>query len=77
MTDAHGLRVAEEVRALMARRRVSQQTLATALGVSQAAVSRRTTGLVPFSVSQLCVVAEVLEVPVDTLIGTAPAAVPA
>jgi hypothetical protein len=55
--------VAAEVRAEMARQRVSQQTLAGAVGISQAAISRRITGEVPFDVTELARVAEVLGVP--------------
>lgn len=57
----------------MARTRTSQTVLATALGLSQAAVSRRLVGAVPFDIAELYIVAEVLGVQVTTFL---PAAVP-
>lgn len=54
----------------MARRRVSQAAMARHLGVSQAAVSRRLQGVVPFDVVELERVADLLKVSVDTLMAT-------
>lgn len=68
MKHSHAERVAEEVRAAVARKRTTQGELAAALGLSQAAVSRRLVGMVPFSVSEIYVVAEVLGVAVSTLL---------
>lgn len=62
-------RVSGAVRAEMARARFSQQRIADALGLSQAAVSRRLTGEVPFSATELAVVAKLLNVRVGTLYG--------
>lgn len=57
-------RVAQEVRAEMARQRVSQTALAALLDTSQAAVSRRLRGQVPFDIIELEVIAARLGVPV-------------
>jgi transcriptional regulator with XRE-family HTH domain len=57
--------VAAEVRAEMARQRMSQQELARRLGVAQQTISRRHTGEVPWDVSELLAVAELLNVPVS------------
>jgi len=48
----------------MARQRMSQHELARRLGVTQTTISRRHTGEVPWDVSELLAVAEVLKVPV-------------
>lgn len=56
--------VALNVRAEMARRQRSQEDLATHLGVSQAAISRRLNGEVDFTTSQIEAIAGYLEVPV-------------
>ncbi|WP_157932372.1 helix-turn-helix domain-containing protein [Mycobacteroides abscessus] len=61
-------RVAANVRAEMARRRVSQQTLANAMDLSFMSISRRMSGHVSFSISELYRVAEVLKVDIRTLI---------
>lgn len=66
--QTHAQAVAANVRAEMARRQVTQATLAAALGVTQQAVSRRLRGDVDFTVSELQAVADVLEVPVADLI---------
>lgn len=71
MKQSHAERVAEEVRAAVARKRTTQGELAAALGLSQAAVSRRLVGLVPFDVSEIYVVAGVLGVPVSSLMPAA------
>lgn len=68
---AHG--VAEEVRALLARRRLSQSKLAAALGLSQAAVSRRLSGEVPFDVNELAATARYLDVPLGQLVASSEA----
>ena len=56
--------VAEEVRAVMARRRMSGQKLARLIGKSQAYLGRRLSGEVAFNVSDLEQLAGALEVPV-------------
>ncbi len=61
-------RVAANVRAEMARRRVSQQTLANAMDLSFMSISRRMSGHVSFSISELYRVAEILKVDIRTLI---------
>jgi transcriptional regulator with XRE-family HTH domain len=62
-------RVADTVRAELARRRVSQAQLSAALGVSQPAISRRLTGAVPFTVDELHAVAALLGLPAGSLLG--------
>lgn len=52
----------------MARRRIPQSTLAEALNISQAAVSRRLSGKVAFDVNELEAVASVIGVPAADLI---------
>jgi len=65
MTQPLAQRVATEVRAEMARQRVSQDALAAAIGMSQAAVSRRLSGDIPFDVAELEDVATALRVPIS------------
>lgn len=61
----------DEVRAALARRRLSQSDLGQHLGLSQAAVSRRLLGEVPFDIAELAAVAAFLDVPLDALTGVA------
>ena len=61
-------RVAEEVRALMARRRISQEVAAQAIGRSQSYMSRRAKGEMPFDVTDLERLAKLLDVPVTQLL---------
>jgi len=70
-TNATAASVAGEVRAAMARRRISQTALADALGMSQAAISRRLTGALPFDVAELSAIAEILDVPLASLLSNA------
>lgn len=56
------------VRAEMARRRVTQAQLAEALGKTQQAVSARLNGRVAFDVNELHTVAEVLDIDVTDLL---------
>lgn len=72
-TDLGGS-VGEEVRALLARRRVSQEQLGAAIGVSGASISRKVRGLSDFTVGELLAVAAFLDVPAGSLL---PAAVTA
>jgi len=67
-TNVTAVRVAGEVRAAMARRGVSQTALAGALGMSQAAVSRRLRGAIPLDVKELAAIAEILSVPLSALL---------
>ncbi len=55
-------RVASEVRAELARQRRPQRAVAEALGISQAAASRRLRGELPFDVAELATLATVLGV---------------
>jgi transcriptional regulator with XRE-family HTH domain len=60
--------VAMNVRVELARRRVRQTDLAECLGLSQAAVSRRLSGAVPFDVNELAAAAALLGVPAASLL---------
>lgn len=62
------LKVADQVRAEMARRRVKQKDLVSALEMAQPAVSRRMNGKVPFNVDELAKIAELLGVRIVDLI---------
>lgn len=74
MTTDLSRTVAGSVRAEMARRKTTQRQVADAIGTSQAAVSRRLSGLVPFDVDELAAVADLFEMdPRDLLPATAPA----
>jgi predicted transcriptional regulator len=61
--------VADAVRAEMARKRVTQESLAAHLHLSQAAVSRRLKGVVGFSVHELVLTARLVDVTVASLVG--------
>lgn len=74
-TDSPAERVVTEIRAAMARRRVSQEVLARALRISQAAVSRRLNGTVDFTVTEIHTIAEVLQVDAAELLTPASARV--
>jgi transcriptional regulator with XRE-family HTH domain len=62
--------VAEEIRALMARRRMSGRQLATKLGVSPSWVSYRLTGTQPIDVNDLSRIAAALGAGVHELLPT-------
>lgn len=66
-TDARTV-IASNVRALLGRRKLSQTRLAVALGKSQAAVSRRLNGELPFDTDELLIICEELSVPLSKLI---------
>lgn len=70
-TTSSARRVGDEVRAAMARRRVSQAALGKHLELSQAAVSRRLLGEIPFDISELTAIASFLGVPLETLVSVA------
>ncbi|WFN93437.1 helix-turn-helix domain-containing protein [Gordonia sihwensis] len=53
----------------MARSKASQTRLATSLGWTQASLSRRLNGYVPFTVEEVAAIAEYLRVPVAVLLG--------
>lgn len=57
-------RVAAEVRAELARQKVSQETLCQRIGMSQSTLSRRITGDYPFDTTELAKIAEALGVTV-------------
>lgn len=61
--------VAEEVRALLARRRLSARAAARLLGWTPNYLSRRMTGVAPFDVDDLAALAKLLSVPVTTFFG--------
>lgn len=60
--------VAGEIRALLARRQASGKQLASHLGMSQFAISRRLRGETPFSIDELAAAAEFLGVPMSDLV---------
>jgi transcriptional regulator with XRE-family HTH domain len=60
------LAVAAEVRAHLARRRMSGRQAAFALGWKQPYIARRISGEIPFDVNDLSAVADLLEVPVSS-----------
>ncbi len=62
-------RVAENVRAEMARRRQSQAALARHLGRTQQFVSRRMTGATSFTLDELDQIADILDVRLVDLLG--------
>lgn len=68
MTDTPAATVGATVRAEMARHRISQAVVAKHLHLSQAAVSRRLNGVVPFNVAELDVIARLVNVPVERLV---------
>jgi len=67
-----GLRLAaaEEVRALMGRRRMSQTALADVLGVTQTQVSKRLRGVIPFDIDEIERLAEYFGVDPADLLGS-------
>jgi len=67
--QATGAHVAATVRAEAARRKLSQQSLAAAAGITTATLSRRLAGASPFTVPELLSLAAVLDVPVALLLG--------
>lgn len=59
---------AEEIRALLARRRMSAAELARRTGIKQSTISRRMTGETAFDLDDLELIAEVLQVEVVDLL---------
>lgn len=55
--------IAAEIRAELARRKVSQVKIAALLDISQVGVSRRLRGETPLDVNELVKIADFLEVP--------------
>lgn len=68
MTQNFSTGVAAAIRAEAARKRIGQDALAEALGLSQASISRRMRGATPFELDEIPVVARVLGVPVTSLL---------
>lgn len=66
--------VAAEVRAVAARKRVAQKAIASVLGISQQAMSRRWTGQLAFDVDELAVVADYLGIDWHDLLPPTPTA---
>jgi transcriptional regulator with XRE-family HTH domain len=62
---------AAAVRGALAARRVKQTQVAEKLGISQPAVSKRLSGQRQFSIAEIQLLAEWLDVPVGDLIGRA------
>lgn len=62
MTNTASRTVADNVRAEMARRKMSQRALAAALGKPQPFVYRRLSGRVAFDVDELAQVAQLLDI---------------
>jgi len=60
--SAQSVAVAEEVRSLMARRRISQIEVARHLRIGQSSVSRRLQAQYPFTVDELYRLCDLLEV---------------
>lgn len=61
--------VASEIRAEMARQRVTQRQLGEALGIHQTQVARRLRGDIAFNTVELEKTAEFLRVPITRLLG--------
>ena len=74
MGEQFTVRVAAEVRAEMARQKISQETLCQRIGISQSTLSRRITGEYAFDTTELARIAAVLGVPVARFIPTEVAA---
>lgn len=58
------------VRAEMARKKISQAALADHMGLSQAAISARLNGRTPFDINELAAIAHFLDVGLEALIPT-------
>ena len=69
MGVSHNEYVSREIRAEMARQRISQLQLAERLGWSRAALSRRLTGGTGWSIDEADKVAEILGVDLRMLVG--------
>lgn len=68
-SDSHAQRVADNVRAEMARSKRTQAILAHEVGMKQQALSRRLAGHTPFTVDELGRIAAVLNVSLTSLVG--------
>lgn len=60
--------VARRLRGLLAEQRISASAVAREIGISQASMSRRTTGLAPLTLDELSQIAAVLGIPEQRLL---------
>lgn len=67
MTNTPSAATGANVRAEMARRGVSQGSLAEQVGLSQPSLSKRLSGVVAFDINELVAIADALETPLDAL----------
>jgi transcriptional regulator with XRE-family HTH domain len=70
VSDNLSRQVSTEIRAWMARRGLTQQDVALALGISRQAVSARLNGQTQWTLDDLAAVAEALGVSVTTLLSS-------
>ena len=61
-------RVVDNIRAEVARRRLSQVSLAEQVGIRQQALSRRLNGTTPFRIDELARIAQALNMPLAELV---------
>lgn len=66
--STHAQRVADNIRAEVARRKLSQVKLAEQVGIRQQALSRRLNGTTPFRIDELVRIAAVLDIPLAELV---------
>lgn len=71
MSLSHAERAAAEVRAALARNKITQTNLAAQTERSQAYWSRRLNGTLPLSVDDLAKIAEITGTPIGKLAGAA------
>ena len=71
MSNTPSARVGANVRAEMARRGITQTQLAGQIGKTQAQLSKRLAGQIPFDVNELTAVAGALGVPLTDLMAEA------
>ncbi|PSK96667.1 helix-turn-helix protein [Haloactinopolyspora alba] len=64
-------RVAAEVLAELARRRISRASLANGTGITYVTLQRRLSGKRPFTYDELAAVAEFFELPITTILARA------
>ncbi|MYV30348.1 helix-turn-helix domain-containing protein [Rhodococcus sp. DSM 6344] len=69
MKTSPSQRIAQNVRAEAARRRISQRVLAQKLGMQQQSLSQRLLGRVSFRAEELDIIAQVFDLPVSELMG--------
>ena len=68
LSEAASLIVSENIRAEMARKRVTGEHLATILGKSQSVTSKRLRGVVVWDIDELVIVAQALDVELSVLL---------